>query len=297
MPDYVDLHLHSTCSDGIRTPAEVAALAAQAGLRAIALADHDNLDGIDALRSAAAELDLEVLSGVELSVVWRNWRDIHLLGYEFDSNHPPLVAALCEFQSFRANRNQEIVARVNARLREAGHPTISFSRVRELAGGTIGRPHIAMALHEAGLVKSIEEAFKNYLVACNVPKRFFPISEAIDLLHSAGGVAVLAHPTFITRDRESFRVLLDELVGLGLDGIEVYSPGCTRQDSDWYLTEARRRDLLVTGGSDFHGLPGDVSELGSGGGQRIPYRCVEEIRQRAARYAARQPIRVSRPGG
>lgn len=297
MPDYVDLHLHSTCSDGALTPVELAPLAAQAGLRAIALADHDNLDGIVVLRSAAADLGLEVLSGVELSVVWRDWRDIHLLGYAFNPAHPPLVAALQEFQLFRASRNQQIVARVNERLLEAGHQEINFSRVRELAEGTIGRPHIALALHEAGLVKSVEEAFKTYLVACNVPKRYFPISEAIDLLHSAGGVAVLAHPTFITRDREAFRALLDELVELGLDGLEVYSSGCTRQDSDWYLTEARRRDLLVTGGSDFHGLPGEAPVIGSGGGQRIPYRCVEEIHQRAARYSVRRPARVGRPGG
>jgi len=123
-----------------------------------------------------------------------------------------------------------------------------------------------------------------------VPKRYFPVSEAIDLIHTAGGVAVLAHPSFITREREELRALLDELVELGLDGVEVYNSGASRSDSDWFLTEARRRDLIVTGGSDFHGLPGEKLEIGRGGGQRIPYACVAEIRQRRERYAiSRQP--------
>jgi len=293
MSDYVDLHLHSTCSDGALSPLEVVQRAVAAGLRAIALADHDNIDGIDALQRAGTELGIEILSGVELSVVWRHWRDIHLLGYGFDHNHPPLVAALREFQSFRERRNQQIVERVNDKLRKEHHQPISFDRVLELAGGTIGRPHVAMALHEAGVVKSTEEAFKRYLVSCNVPKRYLPITEAIGLIHAAGGVAVLAHPPFITREREEFRTLLDELVELGLDGVEAYNSGASRNDSDWYLTEARRRDLIVTGGSDFHGLPGETLEVGRGCGQRIPYFCVGEIRLRAERYPiTRPPISV-----
>jgi len=290
MDQYIDLHLHSTCSDGALSPAEVVRRAVAAGLKAIALADHDNTDGIDALRTAGAEQGLEVLSGVELSVVWRHWQDIHLLGYGFDHHHPALVAALKEFQLFRQHRNQQIVERVNRKLAEENQPPLDFGRVLQLAGGTIGRPHIAMALHEAGVVKSTEEAFQRYLVSCNVPKRYFPVSEAIDLIHTAGGVAVLAHPPFITREREELRGLLDELVALGLDGVEVYNSGASRSDSDWYLTEARRRDLIVTGGSDYHGLPGEKLEIGRSGGQRIPYACVAEIRQRSERYAiSRRP--------
>ena len=290
MDQFIDLHLHSTCSDGALSPAEVVRRSVAAGLKAIALTDHDNTDGIDALRTAGAEQGLEILSGVELSVVWRHWQDIHLLGYGFDHRHSALVAALTEFQLFRQYRNQQIVERVNDKLAEENQPPLDFNRVLELAGGTIGRPHIAMALHEAGIVKSTEEAFQRYLIACNVPKRFFQVSEAIDLIHAAGGVAVLAHPPFITREREEFRALLDELVALGLDGVEVYNSGASRSGSDWYLTEARRRDLIVTGGSDFHGLPGEKHEIGRGGGQRIPYACVAEIRQRAERYAvSRRP--------
>jgi 3',5'-nucleoside bisphosphate phosphatase len=296
MPAHVDLHLHSTCSDGALSPAEVAKRAVAADLTAIALADHDNIDGIAALRIAGAELGLEVVSGVELSVVWRHWSDIHLLGYAFDHQHPALVAALREFQLFRETRNEQIVERVNAKLRQESQPPISFTRVQGLAGGTLGRPHIAMALHEAGVVKNTEEAFKRYLVPCNVAKRIFPISEAIDLVHLAGGVAVLAHPPFVTRDRGEFRTLLDELVGLGLDGVEVYYSGISRNDSDWYLTEARRRNLIVTGGSDFHGLPGETLEIGRAGSDRIPYSCVEEIHSRAEKYALNRRRRNAQAG-
>jgi len=296
MTGYVDLHLHSICSDGALTPVEVVQRSAAAGLKAIALADHDNIDGIDALQAAGAAQGLEVLAGVELSVAWRHWPDIHLLGYAFDHRHPALVTALKEFQLFRETRNEQIVERVNAKLAEENQPLLEFARVLELAGGTIGRPHIALALHEAGIVKSTEEAFKRYLVTCNVPKRYFPISEAIDLIHQAGGVTVLAHPPYITRDREDFRGLLDELVELGLDGVEVYNSGASRNDSDWYLTEARRRDLIVTGGSDFHGLPGENLEIGRGGGQRIPHSCVEEIRQRSQRYSVSRSLTDAQTG-
>lgn len=280
MADSVDLHLHSTCSDGALSPQAVAERAAALGLKALALADHDNIDGIDALLAAGEKLGLEVLSGVEFSVVWRHWNDIHLLGYCFDHHYPPLVAALREFQLFRETRNERIVERVNQRLVTEGRQPISFARVRELAGGTVGRPHIAMALHEIGAVRTTEEAFKRYLVPCNVEKRLFPVSEAIELIHAAGGVAVLAHPPFITRDREEYRALLDELVELGLDGVEVYNSGSSRDERDWYLTETRRRGLIVTGGSDFHGLPGEEQQIGEVRGKKIPYSCVEEIRAR-----------------
>jgi len=281
MTSLIDLHLHSTCSDGALAPAEVVARAARAGLKAMALADHDNIDGIEAAMAAGHELGVEVIAGVELSVVWQQWQDIHLLGYGFDWRHPQLAASLAEFQAFRAERNRLIVDRVNQRLQREGRPPIRFERVLELAGGTIGRPHVASALIEAGVVADVEAAFRDYLVDCNVPKRYFPVDEAIALIHAAGGVAVLAHPPFITRDRAQFRKLLDQLVGLGLDGVEVYNSGSSRNDSDWYLTEARRRGLIVTGGSDYHGLAGENLQIGSGRGQlRVPYACVDEIRER-----------------
>lgn len=284
MARYIDLHLHSTCSDGIHTPAEVVRLAAEADLAAIALCDHDNIDGIDEAMAAGRELGVEVLSGVELSVVWGKIQDIHLLGYGFDHRHCGLVAALREFRAFREGRNERIVERVNEKLAREGKEPIEFARVMALAGGTVGRPHIALALMEKGHVKSSEEAFRHYLVPCNVPKRYFPIDEAIALVNRAGGVTVLAHPPFVTPDRKEFERLLDAFAELGLEGVEAYNSGSTNDDIDWYITVTRRRGLIVTGGSDYHGIEGGEVVLGRGRGNlRIPYRCLEEIRQALAR--------------
>jgi hypothetical protein len=234
-----------------------------------------------------------VLSGVELSVVWEGIEDIHLLGYGFDHHHQGLRQALREFRDFRENRNEQVVARVNDRLRQEGRQSIDFARVLALAGGTVGRPHIAMALREQKLVATSEEAFQRYLVPCNVAKRFFPVAEAIELIHAAGGVAVLAHPPFITNDRAVFLRLLDALVALGLEGVEVYSNGAGNDDIDWYITESRRRGLLITGGSDFHGMEGEIIVVGgSRGNLRIPYALLDELRQAISARQWQEEIRV-----
>jgi predicted metal-dependent phosphoesterase TrpH len=278
----VDLHLHSTCSDGSFAPAEVVRMAADAGLAAMALADHDNIAGIDAAMAAGAELGIEVLSAVELSVVWESLQDIHLLGYGFDHHNFELQGALKYFREFRETRNEQIVVRVNEKLVSEGRQPIDLEAVKRKAGGTIGRPHIAMALLDDGHVSDKGEAFNRYLVPCNVEKRFFPIAEAIELIHRAGGVAVLAHPPFIPVERSELPKLLDAFVALGLDGVEAFNSGSTNDDIDWYNTQSRRRGLIVTGGSDFHGIEREGLVVGGGRGNlKIPYACVDEIRQAA----------------
>lgn len=279
MSRYVDLHLHSTCSDGVHPPAEVVRMAARAGLAAISLCDHDNVDGLDEAIAVGREVGIEVLSGVELSVIWEDFEDIHLLGYGFDHRDPVLRRSLEEFQAFRAGRNKRILERVNEQLASDGRAPIPFAEVEARAGGTLGRPHIAMALLDRGYVRSAEEAFQLFLVPCNVPKSYFPVADAIELVRRAGGITALAHPPFITPSRQRFLKLLDALVSLGLEGIEAWNSGSTNDDIDWYITEARRRGLVVTGGSDFHGVEGGEIVLGGGRGNlHIPYACVEEIR-------------------
>ena len=277
--NYVDLHLHSTCSDGYHTPEEVVSLAKQAGLRAIALADHDNIDGIDRAIAAGAEAGIEVIPGVELSSQWFQFTDMHLLGYGFDYQDPYIIRALSEFQDFRTDRNRQIVAKINQKLKSENRQPIDPDEVRKLAGGTIGRPHIARALRQAGYVNSNDEAFDRYLVPCNVPKRYFPADEAIKLIHGSGGIAVLAHPPYVTRDHTQLANLVVELVKLGLDGIEAYNNGSSLEDTDWLIKLARRHQLVVTGGSDFHGDSGSVIAVGKGvRGIQVPYDCVEEIK-------------------
>ena len=279
MPDLVDLHLHSTFSDGTLTPTELVTEAAGAGLRAIALADHDNVDGIPEAIAAGRRLGVEVISAVELSVVWQNYQDLHLLGYAFDHENQVLQEALADFQAFRSGRSRRIVEKINRQLQNEGRRPLDYEAIRTLAGGTIGRPHVGHALLAAGYVQSMDDAFESYLIPCNEPKRFFPIDEAIRLIHDAGGCAVLAHPPFIGVDEETLLKLLDQFIAMGLDGLEAYNSGTGNDDIDRYISLARRKGLIVTGGSDFHQpLPGGIV-IGAGRGNlKIPYRCVEEIR-------------------
>ncbi|RLB61231.1 MAG: phosphatase [Deltaproteobacteria bacterium] len=292
MPDLVDLHLHSTFSDGVLTPTQLVAEAASLGLRAIALADHDNVDGIPEALVAGREYGVEIISAVELSTLWRGFdgqgrdsngqelNDLHLLGYAFDYENCALQEALGEFRDFRAGRSERILANVNLRLKAEDRQPLDFADVRQRAGGTLGRPHIGQALVAAGCVPNMEEAFTRYLVPCNEPKRFFPIEEAIRLIHDAGGCAVLAHPPFIDVSDTRLLELLDEFIAMGLDGMEAYSSSAGNNGIDRYITMARRKNLIVTGGSDFHQpIKGGVV-MGTGRGNlKIPYRCVEEINE------------------
>ena len=285
---YVDLHLHSTCSDGYLSPEDVVGLAEEAGLLAIALADHDNIDGISRAMEAGVDSGIEIIAAVELSSQWFQYTDMHLLGYGFDFQDPYLIRALTEFQEFRATRNQQIVERVNRKLLDEKRQPIDSEAVRQLAGGTIGRPHIALALRQAGYVHNNDEAFTRYLVPCNVPKRYFPADEAIRLIHGSGGIVVLAHPPYVTRDRHKLETLVAELVDLGLDGIEAYNNGSALEDTDWLIKLARQHGLVVTGGSDFHGDSGSMIAVGKGvRGIQVPYSCVKEIKAAVLRLRDR----------
>jgi predicted metal-dependent phosphoesterase TrpH len=287
MSDYVDLHLHSTCSDGTHSPEEVVKMSSETGLRAVSICDHDAVDGTDEALAAGGKYGVEVITGVELSVVWEQFSDVHLLGYGYDHHNKNLLDNLAEFRDFRRNRNVMIVERVNDRLREQGRDPLDVADVQRRAAGAIGRPHIAMALIENGHVSDTEDAFKKYLVPCNVPKRLFPIDEAINMIHGAGGVAVLAHPPFISPERSVLLHLFDTFTEMGLDGIEAYNSGSSNDDVDWTITAAVQRGLFVTGGSDFHGTTKGNVFIGSGRGNlKIPYSCVENIHAATAQRAS-----------
>jgi len=280
MKELVDLHLHSTFSDGTLTPSELVAEAAFTGLRAIALADHDNVDGLPEALAAGCRYGIEVVSAVELSVLWQDLNDLHLLGYAFDHEHPVLKKALAGFRDFRAARSERIIANINGLLAAEGSDPIGFNDIKQLAGGTIGRPHIGQALVAAGHVRDLDEAFTRYLIPCNEPKRYFPVDEAISLIHRAGGCTVLAHPQFIGVSDSRLLELLDDLIGIGLDGLEAYSSGAGNDGIDRLITMARRKGLIVTGGSDFHQPVKGGIIMGKGRGNlQVPYSCVEEIKQ------------------
>lgn len=279
MENLVDLHLHSNFSDGVKTPAELAKMACDLGLKAIAVADHDTVDGIDEALAAGAACNLEVLPAIEFSVAYGSYSDVHLLGYLLDHHDPVLLEMLAEFRQRRATRGDAIVERINEKLAVEGRAPISAAEAAALAGGAMGRPHIAQLLMSKGYVRDMQEAFNRYLVPCDVPKRYFPVEEALATIRRLGGVAVLAHPTSITQERGKLIGVIDSLCAMGLDGLEAYNNICVDQESNFLRSYAEKHGLVWTGGSDYHGIEEGIS-MGTGrGGMVVPYSCVEGLRR------------------
>ncbi len=268
----IDLHVHSTASDGTFSPSEVVGLALELGLDVIALTDHDTLDGIDEAKKAAENTPLEVVSGIELSCEG-DVTEVHILGYFVENGREVLESTLQKIRDVRFERARKIVEKLAA----LGVP-VPFERVQEIAGGeVIGRPHIAQALVEAGHVTSTQEAFDKYIAndgPAYVPRYRLTPSQAVDLIHRAGGVAVLAHPV-----RINYRKWLPELIEIGIDGVEAYYPEHPPSLVQWLEKFAAEHRLIVTGGSDFHHLDRDGFAIL--GRVSPPADCVDKLRERA----------------
>ncbi|WP_224982139.1 PHP domain-containing protein [Geomonas agri] len=279
MRELVDLHLHSTFSDGVRTPSELVAMAKGLGLKAIALADHDTVDGIDEALAAGAAAGVEVLPALEFSVAYSSFKDVHLLGYLLDHHDAQLQSILKEFRDRREARGEAIVGRINEKLATEGRAPISSAEAAALAGGALGRPHIAQVLMSKGYVRDMQDAFVRYLLPCDVPKRYFPMEEALATVQKLGGVAVLAHPTTITNDRDTLTRIIDELCAMGLAGVEAFNNVCNEQESAFLVSTAEKKGLIWTGGSDYHGIEEGIN-MGTGkGSMAIPYTCVEALKR------------------
>lgn len=247
----VDLHTHSTASDGQYTPSELVQLAKERGLEVLALTDHDTVDGLEEAVWAGERMGLRVIRGIELSA--REYPTFHILGYGFDPEAPAL-SALC--QKLKEGRDQR-APRIIAFLEEQG-VCILLSEVEELAGGQIvGRPHFAQVLVRHGYVSSSREAFDRYLDTKEFQRRVErpkpPAQVCVETIRAAGGKASLAHPYQIGVDNEKLESIVRELAGCGLDAIECCYPKHTPKQQDFYLRLAEKYGLHVTGGSDFHG--------------------------------------------
>lgn len=282
----IDLHAHTTVSDGSLTPAELVAEARRAGLGALAVTDHDDVSGLaEARRAAALSGDgsppLELVPGVELSVD-SELGSVHLLGYFVDA--AALAAHLELIQRSRRERNAKIVAR----LTELGMAVSADELQAEAGSGQVGRPHIAAVLLRHGYVDSIQDAFDRWL-AEGRPAYFervrFEIGDAIGLLHACGGVAALAHPKTkpARATRAEFEAWLGDLAAAGLDGIEVTHPLHDDADRAYYRGLAAALGLVATGGSDFHGIykPGIALGSGRNGNVQVPDDVLESLRERA----------------
>jgi len=261
----IDLHVHTNYSDGAFTPAEIIDMAASSGIATLAIADHDTVAGVAAGMGAGRQREVEVIPAVELSVQFKEWHDVHLLGYGIDFADADFLGRLERFREARLRRNDRILERVNEQLMCEGRTPLGRTEVQMHARDTVGRPHIARALLGAGHASSVEDAFRRYLVPCNIPKAYWPIEDAIQEIRSIGGVAVLAHPTSITGDRSLLRQLTESLIGLGLDGLEVFNNQAQPDDMEFLRRLALERRLLITAGSDFHGIEPGL-EMGKGRG-------------------------------
>ncbi|MFP3868191.1 MAG: PHP domain-containing protein [Desulfobacteraceae bacterium] len=264
--DYVDLHTHSTASDGSFRPREVVALARDRGLKAMALTDHDTIDGVPEAIQTGDQLGVEVIPGIEISADFPEGT-MHILGYFIDYQQPFFNQRLQVLKEARVHRNPRIVEKLN----QLGL-AISWEDVLQVSGsGQIGRPHIARVLVIKGYVKDLQEAFDLYLRQggpAYVPKFRLPPAEAIALIRQTQGIPVLAHPFTLGLGLNQLKAQLQELQELGLLGLEVYYPEHTPAMQADYLRLTQDLGLLVTGGSDFHGANKPGIELGKGPHQR-----------------------------
>lgn len=244
---FADLHLHTHFSDGTFTPEELAAHARRHDLAAVALTDHDSVEGCERMAGACGQAGIEFVPGTELTAEHEGC-ELHLLGYFVATRHEPFLRELDRFQRSRQDRIREMVSRLNQRSIPL-RPEVVFA----LANcSSPGRPHVARALVKEGFCGTLDEAFERFLKKHRpawVPKARISAVDAVRLIHDAGGVAVMAHPGLNHNDQ-----LIPVMVEAGVDGIECWHSRHSHSAVDHYLEVARRFELLVTGGSDCHGL-------------------------------------------
>jgi len=279
----IDLHTHSTASDGSLSPSELVALAAKKGLAAVALTDHDTLAGLPEAREAGEAHGIEVIAGVELSVADGD-RGVHILGLFLPDRPGPLASALAYLRERRHNRNRLILDK----LRTLGVP-VAYEAVTSLAKGAVGRPHIAQALVAMGAVTSFKEAFTRYLGThgrAYVPKDKLPLAQAVSLLHEEGALTVLAHPYILGFAGPALAEAVGRYRDAGMDAIEALYTEHSQAQTLEYLALARRFGLAISGGSDFHGAAKPEVELGRGRGNlRVDITILDLLRARLARRA------------
>ena len=264
---FADLHLHTQFSDGTFTPEELVLRAQNAGLACIALTDHDTVEGCARAAAACADVKMEFISGAELTAEHED-TEVHILGYFLDTKNPVLLDRIGKFQAVRQNRINEMCAALN----RLGIPLKAESVFALANCKSPGRPHVARALVKEKLIGNLDEAFEKYLKKGRpawVPKTKMSALEGVELIHEAGGLAVMAHPGLNRTDD-----IIPGLVKAGLDGIECFHTKHSTVMAERYLEIAEKYDLLVTGGSDCHGFSKKAPLIGT---VKLPYEHIEKL--------------------
>ena len=278
----IDLHIHSTASDGTFSPAEILALAQDLNLAAIAITDHDTINGSKEALGIGVPPSLKFLTGVEISASpppsFPYSGSLHILGYSIKIDNPLLNKTLATLQEARKNRNPGIIDRLNS----MGVAISMDELLNEVGGGQLGRPHIARLMIKKGYVESIQEAFDKYLgkgKPAYIDKYRVDCSKAIEVILGAGGIPVIAHPFLLNpKNIEDIEELVITLKAMGLKGIEVYYPEHSQDNISKLEDIANRHELLMTGGSDFHGSLKPEIKMGSGKGDLfVPYILYEKL--------------------
>lgn len=275
----IDLHVHSTASDGTASPRELAELALRQGLSAVAVTDHDTVLGYPELKEAGEELGIETVPGIEISTKFH--RAVHILGYYIDPHSPHLEPVLNWVVEDRDKRNREM-----CRLMAADGLPVNYEDMKQRFGEVIGRPHFADLLVELGLAKNVKDAFDRYVEKGQryyVGRTILPIEQAIDIIRLSGGVPVLAHPFQYQLDDAGLRELIEHCIAQGLRGMECRYSGYGPEQSEYLEKLAEEYGLIKTGGSDYHGSNKPKIVLGRGIEENlhVPYEWLERLKEEA----------------
>lgn len=284
MEKYIDLHTHSLKSDGSMTPTEVVEEAKRAGLAAIALTDHDSVDGMREAVEAGERLGVEIIPAIEFSVMSKT--ETHILGYFIDIDNPDLKEMLKEVVDLRLERNHVTCQRLN----ELGFD-ITLEEVRALAPNNfVGRAHFARVMMDKGYISTVKEGFEKYMSVgkyAYCEKQRLSAREAIELITKCGGIAFLAHPHLTKLSDDELKEFLKELKGYGLCGLEGYYTDYTPEMQEKYQSMAKELGLMISGGTDFHAKMKPHISIGTGlGNMKIPYSVIEEMKKKCGRTAA-----------
>ena len=278
--DRIDLHIHTTASDGTFTPEEIVREASRLGLAAVAITDHDTAAGYARAAAEGEKCGLEVVPGIEISTKFRS--AVHILGYYIDVDSPALEEVLEWMHRDREERNVKLCAM----LRASG-VDIDIERMHARFGDLVGRPHFAEIMIENGMARDMNDAFERLLNKNKpyfIPRQFLPIERSIEIIREAGGTAVLAHPFQYRLDDAALRELIEHCMASGLEGIECRYSGYDARMCAYLESLAAEYGLVRTGGSDFHGTIKSDILLGTGKGElNVPYAFLEELRSRRAK--------------